>query len=94
MPKEPKGAVVSIRLSEEEQAHLRAIAADQGTSVSEVIRRLVASSIGPGLPLGQSAPSMRTGSGAMDEGVFWASDAGSASGSTLMVDLGKPEAGR
>jgi hypothetical protein len=89
MTKESKGAVVSIRLTEDEQAHLRAIAVAQGTSVSEVIRRLVAASIGPGLPLGTSAPSARTGGGGIDEGVFWSADAGTASGSTLTVDLSK-----
>ncbi len=85
MPKEPRGAVISIRLSENEQAHLRSLAADQGKSVSEVVREFVTSSIGPELPQGITASSAQTGTGSFDRGMFWATDTGIIAGSTITI---------
>lgn len=89
MSKEPRGAVISIRLSEDEQTHLRAIATEQGTSVSDVVRGFVADSIGPDLPRGQSSASASTL--AMNEGVFWRSDSGVIDGATVTIDLSPDE---
>jgi hypothetical protein len=47
MGKEARGAVVSVRLSDDQQARLRKIAEARGTSVSELIRTFVADETTP-----------------------------------------------
>lgn len=41
MAKEARDAVVSVRISEEDQSRLRRLAAERGTSVSELVRSVV-----------------------------------------------------
>jgi hypothetical protein len=41
MAKESRDAVISVRISEEDQTKLRALAAARGTSVSELVRGIV-----------------------------------------------------
>jgi hypothetical protein len=60
MGKDARGAVVSVRLSEEEQARLRKIADARGTSISELIRSYVAAEVRP-VPRGETVASVPTG---------------------------------
>lgn len=55
----PRGAVVSVRLSDQEQDRLRAIADESGTSVSEVIRDFVNREMRDPLPRGVSVSPTR-----------------------------------
>ncbi|MGV2387215.1 MAG UNVERIFIED_CONTAM: ribbon-helix-helix protein, CopG family [Thermobifida fusca] len=96
MAKESRGAVVSVRLSEQEQAQLRLVADARGTSVSEVIRSYVAQEANR-LPSGDTSstavrdPAVYVASGvtgAGDRGVRWMTGVESTSiGSTLVVSF-------
>jgi len=59
MAKETRGAIVSVRLSDEEQDRLRAIAEETGTTVSEVIRTLVKRETRDPLPSGVTQAPIR-----------------------------------
>ena len=95
MAKEARDAVISVRISEEDQARLRALAAARGTSVSELVRSVVLREIhGPatttftsdqcGAPKGTTTAAKALPSA--DQGVFW-SDQGAATvaGSTITL---------
>jgi predicted DNA-binding protein len=88
MPKESRDAVVSVRISEEDQARLRELAAERGTSVSELVRSVVlreveeAPALAATVTATASTPTARPGqrttttSGAQTQdpghGLFWA----------------------
>jgi hypothetical protein len=97
MAKEARDAVISVRISEEDQARLRALAAARGTSVSELVRGIVLREIGAPESVATTHPSNErrgpcgtTTAGARvqaaDQGVFWG-DHGQAtvSGATITV---------
>jgi hypothetical protein len=82
MAKESRDAVISVRISEEDQARLRALAAARGTSVSELVRSIVLREIGEPAsaattftstecrgPQGTTTAAARAPSA--DQGVFW-----------------------
>jgi len=97
MPKESRDAVISVRISEEDQARLRALAAARGTSVSELVRGIVLREIGDPSPAATSYPASEcraprgTNTGATrapsaDQGVFWSDqDRATVSGATITV---------
>ena len=87
MAKEPKGAIISIRLSEDEQSHLRDLAIEMGTSVSDVVRGFVASGINPTPPVSVNTSTAVTSTNYLDHGVFWTTQAGVAEGATLTVTV-------
>jgi hypothetical protein len=72
MVKEPRGAVVSVRISEDEQARLRRLAEAQGKSVSELVRSVVVREV-DGTRRSSSTVTMAplSRSTAIGEGVFW-----------------------
>jgi hypothetical protein len=97
MPKESRDAVISVRISEEDQAKLRALAAARGTSLSELVRGIVLREVNdpPAVaatftstecrgPQGTTTAAVRAQSAG--QGVFW-SDQGQAtvSGATITV---------
>jgi hypothetical protein len=72
MAKEPRGAVVSVRISEDEQARLRRIAEAQGKSVSELVRSVVVREVdGTRRSSGTVTMAPLSRSTAIGEGVFW-----------------------
>lgn len=98
MAKEPRDAVVSVRISEEDQARLRQLATERGTSVSELVRsvviREVTEAVAPPRAAGvTSGPAPRIGTTTaaqqghtMDNGLFWEVDSPSAvSGATVTL---------
>ncbi|MGI8333498.1 DUF6290 family protein [Actinomadura scrupuli] len=88
MAREPKGAVVSLRLSEDEQERLREIAETRGTSVSEVIRGVVRREFSEPLPIveTETSSSAADSSGQLGTGVFWDAPKGSVvTGNTITI---------
>ena len=97
MPKESRDAVISVRISEEDQARLRALAAARGTSVSELVRSIVLREISDPAPPATTytsaecrAPKGSTTAAARhpsaDQGVFW-SDQGAATVAGATITL-------
>ncbi|GEL47390.1 hypothetical protein CHO01_25060 [Cellulomonas hominis] len=68
-----RGAVLSLRLSESEQKTLRAAADARGTSVSDMVRALVAKELAPTARSARLAvtASGQPASSAVGQGVFW-----------------------
>lgn len=62
MPKETRDAVISVRLSADEQDRLKALAESQGGSVSDLIRGYVRRETGPRLPRGETSAAASAGS--------------------------------
>ncbi|HEV7964459.1 MAG TPA: DUF6290 family protein [Actinoplanes sp.] len=99
MAKEARDAVISVRISEEDQARLRALAATRGTSLSELVRSIVLREISEPAsagatftstecrgPRGTTTAAARAPSA--DQGVFWSDqDQGqaTAAGATITV---------
>jgi hypothetical protein len=89
--KDSRGLVVSVRISEEEQDKLRAIAKERGTTVSALVRaaalgelsespRAVTETIGPPRNLD------------LEHGVAWSGPSGSQiAGNTLTITVGPVE---
>ena len=70
MSKATKGAILSLRLSEGEQMALRGLAESRGTSVSDVIRSIVAREVAPPqAPIATSSAASRPA--VIGQGVFW-----------------------
>ena len=97
MPKESRDAVISVRISEEDQARLRALAAARGTSVSELVRSIVLREISDPAPPATTytsaecrAPKGSTTAAprhpSADQGVFW-SDQGAATVAGATITL-------
>jgi len=99
MAKEPRDAVISVRISEDDQARLRALAAARGTSLSELVRSIVLREISEPAPPATTftsaecrAPRGKTSAAARhpsaDQGVFW-SDQGAATvaGATITLRI-------
>jgi hypothetical protein len=99
MSKQPREAVVSVRISEEDQARLRQLAAARGTSVSELVRSFVVREVNEparqpassGATSGFASPTTGTTTAASlipvaDQGVFWDVEKPSTvSGSTITL---------
>jgi len=97
MAKESRDAVISVRISEEDQARLRALAAARGTSVSELVRGIVLREISDPAaaattytstecraPRGTTSGATRAPSA--DQGVFWSDqDRATVAGATITV---------
>jgi hypothetical protein len=89
--KDSRGLVVSVRISEEEQEKLRAIAKERGTTVSALVRaaalgevsespRVVTETIGPPRNV------------ELEHGVAWSGPSGSrTAGNTLTITVGSAE---
>jgi Ribbon-helix-helix protein, copG family len=82
MAKESRDAVISVRISEEDQARLRALAAARGTSVSELVRSIVLREVSTPEPVTTTHPATDRGgprgtttaaarAPSADQGVFW-----------------------
>src|SRR4051812_20480457 len=82
MAKESRDAVISVRISEEDQARLRALATARGTTVSELVRSIVLREVSEPAaatptytstecrgPQGTTTAAARVRSA--DQGVFW-----------------------
>lgn len=98
MAKESRDAVISVRISEEDQQRLRELAAARGTSVSELVRGIVLREIsdppaaGPTVTAAQCRPQRlpTTGAGtrapSADQGIFWGEHGhATVAGSTITV---------
>jgi uncharacterized protein (DUF1778 family) len=98
MAKESRDAVISVRISEEDQQRLRALATARGTSVSELVRGIVLREISEPVTAartvtGTQCRSQRvtttatTRAPSADEGVFWGEEHGQATvaGATITV---------
>lgn len=97
MAKESRDAVISVRISEEDQARLRALAAARGTSVSDLVRSVVLREISEPAAAARTVTSTecRSRSGpatgttrapSADQGVFWGDQGGdTVAGSTITV---------
>jgi uncharacterized protein DUF6290 len=75
-----RGAVVSVRITDDEQARLRDVAKARGTSVSELVRSVVEREMSPQLPVGAAvsvAPLSQ--SSLVERGIFWSASEGSTS---------------
>jgi hypothetical protein len=85
MTREPRGAVISIRISEDEQARLRERAQERGMSVSELLRSaaLAESNVEPET----ASPTTQTRPAAFVENGFeWCvPEGGRADGATLTL---------
>jgi hypothetical protein len=80
--KEARGAVVSVRISDDEQARLRARAEERGLSVSELIRNAALAQV----TIEDASPAVGTtqSGGEVGKGIFWdAPEGAEVSGSTL-----------
>lgn len=64
MVRDTRGAVVSVRLSDEQQEQLRRLAEARGTSVSDLIRTFVAEEMKP-VARGTTVSATATGTGVM-----------------------------
>lgn len=85
MPKDPRDAVISVRISEEDQNRLREVAAERGTSVSALVRSVVLREVAE---TPASAPTVTatsaTGTPRTDHGIYWANQPGAVvSGGTI-----------
>lgn len=87
MAREPKGAVVSLRMSEEEQAQLRQMADERGSSVSDLIRTFVSREMDAGTAATVTVTTSQTGRPTqLNEGIFWNAHEGAViAGGTLTV---------
>ena len=90
MGKESRDAVVSVRISEEDQARLRELAAARGTSVSDLVRTVVLREVGEvpavaaTVTASGSTPTLRSSRGSTTtstsqnpspgHGIFWAQE--------------------
>lgn len=92
MSNQSRGAVISLRISGDEQDRLRRMAEERGTSVSDLVRSLVSESVGPELPVGvtvSGTPS--TGGSQIEHGVFWTQNDGSTIQGTTITLTGEVE---
>jgi hypothetical protein len=86
MSKEARDAIISVRISEEQQAQLKALAAARGTSVSDLVRSVVVREVsepmrrstgrtqattGPAPVEGTTTSGALTQAPGVDQGVFW-----------------------
>jgi Family of unknown function (DUF6290) len=73
MAREQRGAVVSIRITDDEQARLRKMAHARGTSVSELMRSAAMREVEPPARMsGTVSTTASTGPPAeVDKGIFW-----------------------
>ena len=91
MPKETRDAVVSVRMSAEEQERLRLLAESRGGSVSDLIRAYVRQETGERLPRGETAASSSRTATYPEQGPFWTGPAGAvADGANLTVAVTNP----
>jgi hypothetical protein len=97
MPKESRDAVISVRISEEDQAKLRALATARGTSVSELVRGIMLREVNdpPAAATTFTSTQCRAPKGSTtsvarppsaDQGVFW-SDQGQATVAGATITL-------
>lgn len=84
MARESRDAVISVRISEDDQARLREVASERGTSVSELVRSVVLREVTE-----QPAPTAtvtRTTAPRPDHGLHWANQEGAViSGGTITL---------
>ena len=98
MSQKPRESIVSVRISQEAQDRLRALAAERGTSVSELIRSVVAREVSEpvqapvtaGATSGVAVPTGTTTAAgqapAADQGFFWGVQSPSAvAGGTITL---------
>ncbi len=71
MTKEVRDAVVSLRISAEEQAQLRELAEARGSSVSDLIRTVVMREVAPRTAATPSSPTTTSSGTRPEEGFFW-----------------------
>lgn len=84
--KEPRQAVVSIRLSDDEQDRLRKIADQQGMTVSDVVRGYVNQEMAGPLPRGESIGAHRQAGPTGLGGLQWSTGEGAqVDGQTITV---------
>ena len=90
MTKDAKAAVVSVRLSPEEQRRLRRIAETRGTTVSDLVRSAALREVGKGQPAESvSVTTSPTSSHVqVQHGIFWdAPDDALVSGATVSLRI-------
>lgn len=91
MAKESKAAVVSVRLSEEDQRRLRRIAETRGTTVSDLVRSAALREVSDdGISRAASVTTSPTSSHAqVEHGLFWEGvpDDALISGTTISIRL-------
>jgi hypothetical protein len=88
MAREPRDAVVSLRISDEEQSRLRQAAEARGVSVSALVRAIVIREVSGGPQAVETKTIGSPGQGRADQGIFWdVQDGMTVAGGTLTVCL-------
>ena len=93
MSKEQRGAIVSVRITDEEQQRLREVALARGTSVSEVVRSVVVREMFLPEPVGPAVSAAPVSSRAeVDRGIFWTSPQAESivAAGTITIQAGRP----
>jgi len=93
MAKEPRGAILSVRVSDDEQVLLRKMAEDRGTSVSDLVRSFVAREVGVITSETITTSTSWTGSAADPQAqpIWFAGEQAVVDGSTVTIMTSEPD---
>lgn len=86
MAREPREAVVSLRISDEEHSRLRQAALARGVTISALVRAIVVREVTGGAPTIEAETMASPGQRQAGHGIFWDVQSGMAiAGNTLTV---------